>query len=108
MKAEIRYSHKAEEKNRGFSLSCPVTLVWDSFILYISLGASSISVWGCIICFSFTSDTPSPKDSKALFKAKCTEWFLSWFLCTVFATESISIILQSLRDNISLLYDYVL
>lgn len=44
MKTEIRYSHKADKKNGGFSLSSPVTLVWDPFILYVSLGASSVSV----------------------------------------------------------------
>lgn len=41
------------KKMEGFSLSSPVTLVWDPFILYVSLGASSVSFWGCIVFFFY-------------------------------------------------------
>lgn len=50
--AEIRHSQKAEKKHWRFPLSSAVTLACNSFILYVSLWASSVSVWD-ISCVSF-------------------------------------------------------
>ena len=106
MKAEIRYSHKAEKNQRIFFF----------FPSNIGLGSfySLCKPWGFFSfslrmyrVFFFYQRYFLPQRLWSTLKLSAQNDFWADF-SAVFAAESISIILQSLRDNISLLYDYVI